>query len=177
MSRCPNIDASLLEKTKIDKLLPRILKRGDERVKEFTQRILENAKRADKKSASVNQVNGRTKKVGLDTKQAVSKDIKKEGHDPSRKSSLDAASKDADVSTTAKPRSFSNDVKAGPKAKSDISTDTKTKVVNVTAKPSGFFSSLKSASKRPGTSNKFDDGNSRYATIHAIIRNTIDHRL
>ena len=156
MSKCRSVDASLLEKTKIDKLLPRFQKRGDERGKRFTQRILENAKLTDKVSSAVDLVNGSSVPVA-DVRSSTNDTIKKEAAGSVKKSLGNPSAQAVGSNTGARLKAPSGDAKVASRIKTEGSSDVKTKVVNVTAKPSGFFSSLKSASKKPGTSTKSDD--------------------
>ena len=156
MTQCTNIDTPLLEKTKVDKLLQRILKRSDEEGKALAQKILENAKGENEKAAVKPQINGVSKKPTHGANGPLDDvSVKKERTVDAKRLSAEPASKGS--SLKAKP---SHDVKSVSKTASDA-VDAKPKVVNVAAKPSAFFSSLKSASKRPGTSTKAEDGNSK----------------
>ena len=161
MARCANIDALLLEKTKIDKLLQRIQKRGDDQGKTLTRSILDNAKVAGDRPDSAPQTNGSIKKPALDAvKTSIGNDLRKERQNDMRKPSSEG-SKGASSTTAAKVATSSGDPKVPARGPPSDATATKTKLINVAAKPSGFFSSLKSASKRPGTSTKADDTKSR----------------
>ena len=162
MSRCLTIDSELLKKTKIDKLLLRVSKKGDERGKRLTQKIMDNSIVADKKSGATGTINGATRKPSQDLKVSSGDEIRSVTQSPAKKPSVEPASKTAGALGSTKVKSASSDSKVSLKTKAESVGETKTKVVNVTAKPSGFFSSLKSASKKPGTSSKTDDGASGY---------------
>lgn len=173
MTHCTTIDQALLEKTKMDKVLARILKRGDDDGKKYAQKVLDNAAEVSKqkttgvKVAKPEPTNGATIKIQKDRLPTFdSKDVKKDQstiRKPStvanKTSNSAAASKfvraDA-LKSAAKP-----DAKAPIKATATEVSTTKTKTNTVTAKPSGFFSGLKSASKKPGTSSKLEDGRSK----------------
>jgi hypothetical protein len=172
LTRCATIDQALLEKTKVDKVLARLVKRGDDDGKKFAQKILDSAaelskqKAAGAKSVKPEPTNGATTKIQKErSPTSESKDIKIEMSN-ARKASI-AVKKASDSATTAKA-TIANKARQ-PTAKADAKAPTKTTVADaaktkantVTAKPSGFFSSLKSASKKPGTSSKLEDGKSR----------------
>ena len=139
----------------MDKLLQRFEKRGDEEGKSLTKKIVDNAKRANRKSSVGSHANGVKRKTSMD-------DAKIGPIDTNKKVSTEPSSTKASAGspTTGKSKSAGIDAKANTKSVSDAS-DSKTKVVNVAAKPSGFFSSLKSASKKPGSSTKSEDGKLR----------------
>lgn len=164
MAKCPNLDSSLLEKTKLDKLLQRLLKRGDEEGKAFVRKVFENAKVADKGVVTTLQINGQTAKTATNVSKAVDvNDSHKEILMP-RKLSVEASTKSASSTPANKAQTPSNEPRVASKIKSENASEGKTKVVNVTAKPSGFFSSLKSASKRPGTSTKVEESGKKWVT-------------
>lgn len=179
MTRCTTLDQAVLAKTKIDKVLPRLLKKGDEEGKELAQRILSNAaanskqKDPDGKPAQIQEAKDKDGKASAITKPSI---------DPSRISNTVPGLKKSRtpdnlspqpvkklsnavsaLSGAAPPKSASllgkrqQPAKVDPKAavKSTPASAPPSKVKNnhISAKPSGFFSSLQSASKKPGTSN------------------------
>lgn len=154
MTRCTTIDQSILEMTKVEKVLPRLVKRGDDQGKRFAQKVLDNAaevskqKTADETTAQSQDINGA---IPSETKNARSTDAKK--GDKSLATKMASAS-DARQSSKV-------DAKVGTKMPSADASSTKVKANPVTTKPSGFFSSLQSASKKPGTSSKMKDSKSR----------------
>lgn len=170
MTRCITIDQSVLEKTKMDKVLPRLVKRGDDMGKNFAQKILDNAsevtkqKATDGRFAQGQQSNGTSAKSSNEKARPPdsneSKSIK--ASDAKRTSSA-TGNKGA---TTSKPSSNSDDLQPSGKGEASVGTksssadgsNTKVKANHIIAKPSGFFSSLKSASKKPGTSSQLKDG-------------------
>ena len=153
IAQCNSVDASLLEKTKIDKILPRLEKRGDDQGKTLVRKILDNAAAATKKqrassvddAASVSKggANGvehqATKTTG--SSKGTSADIKK-GSDNEKKN----------LKGTANTKTTQSSSEAD---------STKVKVIQTSTKPSNFFAGLQSASKKPGTSNKGKDGQIR----------------
>lgn len=166
----------MLEKTKLDKVLPRIVKRGDDQGKLLAQRVLDNAEKVAKKktadgtppqpqefkgtamikpssgiSRSSDAISG-TKKVRADEASGAQ----------SLKRRATSASLPGGTTTTSTkaPGVMSNKhqpVKADQKVVTTKSTASapapKVKTNHIVAKPSAFFSSLQSASKKPGTSN------------------------
>lgn len=168
----------MLGSSKLDKILPRILKKGDEQGKELAQKIFQNA-----------AINSKQKYADGKPSHSQAGKEKDGKHNASTKSSIDNARVANTVSGIKKSRGvdipFGQPVKkatdaghallgassaksAGPfakrlqakpelKAVSKFAPTTTTinqkKANHISAKPSGFFSSLQSASKKPGTSN------------------------
>ena len=168
MTRCTTIDQSILELTKVEKVLPRLVKRGDDQGKRFAQKVLDNAaeiskqKTAEENSAQSQQTNGaNAKPLGDGARNPNSSETK-------NARPTDAKKSDKGVATTTKTASGSDarqlsakiDAKTGAKIPSVDASGTKAKANTATSKPSGFFSSLQSASKKPGTSSKLKDGKS-----------------
>jgi len=162
LTRCVTIDQSILEKTKLDKVLPRIIKRGDDQGKAFAQKILDKAAIVSKqkttaKAGEGQQPNGVALKPPSDHK-----NIKREQSDDSRRisgvsskgSSLIAAAKSAPPLAKVDAKVSAKTVAADPAA-------ARTKANNSVTKPTAFFAALKSASKKPGTSAKGEDGKIR----------------
>ncbi|KAI4272610.1 MAG: hypothetical protein L6R38_006561 [Xanthoria sp. 2 TBL-2021] len=163
MSHCVTIDQAMLERTKMDKVLPKIVKRGNDQGKAFAQAVLDNA-------AAV------TKQKSLDSRASKPSDIKVStgtSLDNKKSSSGGVVGSQAPTkSPTATTTASSNSVLAGAKggnltAKKPSATDPKVlnkgavpantgpkvKTNVVAPKATSFFSSLQSASKKPGTSN------------------------
>ncbi|KAL9105039.1 MAG: hypothetical protein Q9163_000052 [Psora crenata] len=160
VEKSPNIDTSLLEKTKMDKPLVRIQKRGDDQGKTLAQAILQNAKAAGEKPTSTPRANSTAKNSAPDALKIPNINHSKKERQSDSKKSPSETSKAANSAFPVKAASASGDSKASAKAYLSEAVAMKTKVINVAAKPSGFFSSLKSASKKPGTSTKAEDANS-----------------
>ena len=165
MTRCTTIDQSVLELTKVEKVLPRLVKRGDDQGKKFAQKVLDNAanvsklKIAEDKSTQGQETNaGSAKLLGDGARHSISTDAKR-SIDP-KKGDKGVTNKQASGSE-ARLLPTKIDPKAGTKTPSADASSAKAKVNNATAKPSGFFSSLQSASKKPGTSSKLKDGKPR----------------
>ena len=175
--RCSTVDQSLLEKTKLDKALTKLLKRGDDTVKALSQEALDCVARYTKQKESEvktaqKPINGLTR--GSIPNDANVSEVRGAQHSNSLKRqrennapSLQPAKKVATTASTSKPSTnppnkaagVSNKGKSIPKSDPKSATsntsiiNSKTKVNHVVAKPSTFFSSLQSASKKPGTSN------------------------
>lgn len=162
MSRCVTIDQSILEKTKLDKVLPRIVKRGDEQGKILAQRIFDKAANVSKqkttaKAVEGQQPNGLVSKLPTDHKEIKreqTEDIKKIPGPKSKGSSFAAPTKSANTSVKV-------DVKTSAKNAGPDAAVAKTKGNSSVTKPTGFFAGLKSASKKPGTSAKAEEAKSR----------------
>ncbi len=159
MVRCTSIDSTLLETTKMDKVLPRIIKRGDDQGKMLAQKILNNAKVVAEQKAcgehrvSTTQSNGTgVSKPGVD-----SDEIKKRRTGETKKSALDANHRAPGIKENPKATTTKTDPKASSKPNTADSS-TKGKVNPLPNKSSVFFSSLQSASKKPGTSTKSKEG-------------------
>ena len=166
MTRCVTIDQSILEKTKMDKALPRLVRRGDDQGKKFAQQILDNAanitkqKTAGEKSTS-NGVLTKPSSNGprvSDASEAKTARPEVKKSSSLSKSSSSTTSKSAN-SSDARQATAKADAKSAAKMGTDSSNKPKANVI--TTKPSAFFSSLKSASKKPGTSSKLEDGKPR----------------
>ena len=163
MTRCTTIDQSILEATKVEKVLPRLVKRGDEQGKRFAQKVLDNAADASKqktvgeKSAQSQEMYDANAKLLSDgARNPSSNETKVSRPTDAKKGDKSVATKTASGSDVRQP-STKVDSKAGIKtASADASS--KVKASTSTTKPSGFFSSLQSASKKPGTSTKLKDG-------------------
>lgn len=163
MSHCVTIDQAMLERTKMDKVLPKIVKRGNDQGKAFAQAVLDNA-------AAV------SKQKSLDSRASMPSDIKVSTgptlNDKKPSSGGVGGSQTPKKSPTAATTAPSNGVLAGAKggnltAKKPTATDPKAlnkgavpattgpkvKTNVVAPKATSFFSSLQSASKKPGTSN------------------------
>ena len=164
MTRFTTVDQSALEVTKVQKVLPRLVKRGDDQVKKFAQKVLDNAtevskqKTADEKAGQGHDTNAKLLSDGArisksnETQTPRSMDVKK--------GDKGVANKTASGSE-ARQTSAKLDVKAGIRTSSADAASAKAKASTSTAKPSGFFSSLQSASKKPGTSSKTKEGKPR----------------
>ena len=128
--------------TKVEKVLPRLVKRGDDQGKRLAQKIIDNAAVVSKqKTIDENE-----------TKDARPIDAKKGEKGFATKNAL---------GSDARHPSAKADAKAGSKTPPADASSTKGKANTVNTKPSGFFSSLQSASKKPGTSSKIKDGKPR----------------
>lgn len=178
MTRCSTVDQELLEKTKVDRVLQRLSKRGDKQGKLAALKILENAAAVTKqKIGQVNsaQIQGstelRAKNNGsiqpssersrpsdgnVDVKQSQSNDPPagqtSQKFARSGASTLGASSTALSKSAGLKGKKQQSG-KADPKPMPAPAPVAKVKNNHVSAKPTNFFMSIQSASKKPGTSN------------------------
>ena len=168
MTRCVTIDQSILEKTKMDKALPRLVRRGDDQGKKFAQQILDHAasitkhKAAGEKSTSngmLTKPSGNSPRVSDPNEAKTARSEVKKASALSNKGSSTTTSKSAN-SSDARQATAKADAKSTAKVLGTDSSN-KPKANVITTKPSAFFSSLKSASKKPRTSSKIEDGKPR----------------
>ena len=160
------IDQGKLESTKINKVLPRLLKRGDDRVKLLSQKILDNSTDISQPKSANGKLNKGQRSSEVPRSPVDNKDIKREQAENSRKNS--SSTSKASNSTKAKsvsgsenrPSSVKSEAKPATKTPVADATGAKVKINQVTTKPTGFFAGLKSASKKPRTSAKAEDGKS-----------------
>lgn len=175
MTRCVTLDQVVLEKTKFDKVLPRLIKRGDSRVKELAQKVLDNAAALAKKKADLSQdVRDVSAKERTPSKPPPTskppppepvlvtrrpKEGEKNGALPQKKAVSGGATSVSRAPGSAKgtglfsKRPSVSTAENKPAVSTSAQIVAKPKTNHVAAKPSGFFSSLQSASKKPGTSN------------------------
>ncbi|KXT02996.1 hypothetical protein AC578_643 [Pseudocercospora eumusae] len=173
MSQFTTLTKDKLEKTHMEKVLPRYQKKGDAKTKYYVNKILANAETATK-DATKKAEQKKTEKLASETTDSKtgSPSVKKPVPDsvagvkrsaaPSaegaaQKKVATVASKANGVTSTSKVNGAAT-VKKAPTA-----TDATKSAVpggaqastrkTVVAKPSGFFSGLQSATKKPGTSN------------------------
>ena len=178
MTRCTTLDQAVLTKTKIDKVLPRLVKKGDDEGKDLAQRVLNNAAAISKQksgdgkplpSQETKEKNSKTTSIAkplLEHSRPSNNvpGIKKPRAENAAEQPVKKISTEGRVSSgTTTARSSALLRKRQQPAKIDPKTATKptpssaptpkVKTNHISAKPSGFFSSLQSASKKPGTSN------------------------
>ena len=175
MNRWLKVDQETLEKTKLDKLLPKFVKKGDDGVKGLAQNFLEkfgsssNKSLSDSKSIQAQPVkDSSTVKLPVDgprlsgsasgIKRPRSGDTsgtppnKKQAGSANGSSTSSNAPKTVSLLEKRRQQAAKTDPKATGKASSSAAIPEKVKTNHITAKPSTFFSSLQSASKKPGTS-------------------------
>lgn len=182
MTRCTTLDQAVLEKTKVDKVLQRLNKKGDDEGKKLAQKVLDNAAVVSKQKISDGR-SLRTQDSG--DKSAQNSTALKSSLDGSRvfddnasvkrikdaettsgqfaKKPINSSAASQGSNTTASSKSIGllakrqhsskTDPKGSVKAGNAAVSAPKVKPNHISAKPSGFFSSLQSASKKPGTSN------------------------
>lgn len=181
MTRCITLDQAVLEKTKVDKVLQRLRKKGDEEGKKLAQKVLENAAAVSKQKSAESKTqhpqeledkaiqNHEMSKPPIDSSR-ISENIAgtKKGKDAdtisgqsTKQPTLNTSSPISNVTASSKSiallgkrqQSSKVDPKSSTKSSLTAAPTPKVKSNHVSAKPSGFFSSLQSASKKPGTSN------------------------
>ena len=173
MTRCITVDQAMLEKTKLDKVLVRVVRRGDDQGKRLAQIVLDNAEAATKKKTAdgtplqppsfKGTAMTRPPATGPRASEASSSSKKPRSDQVSDTQSLKkqatSTSQLGQVSTklagAASDKHQTVKVESKLAAKPIVSATPvpKIKTNHVVAKPSAFFSSLQSASKKPGTSN------------------------
>lgn len=143
-------------------MLPRIIKRGDDQGKTFAQKILDKAANVSKQKTTVKSVEGLQLNGVASKTPSDHKSIKREQSDDVKKIS-GVSSKGSNLTPPAKLANPSVKVDAKVSAKTTVadSATAKAKANNSITKPTGFFAGLKSASKKPGTSAKSEDGKTR----------------
>ena len=181
MSRCTTVDQEILEKTKVDRALQRLSKRGDQEGKSTARKILENAatvtrqKNAQGNSspapgsieprvksngmiqASLDKSRPPNSNVGVKQPQATAPPAGQINQRPK----TGATALGTSAATSSKPPllkakkllSGKADPTSAAKPISAPAAVPKIKTNHVSAKPTNFFMSIQSASKRPGTSN------------------------
>ena len=165
MARCTTMDQSLLERTKLDKVLPKLVKRGDDKIKSLGQQILDNAEQSSKQKPAESRL-GQTveSKAGVSSTQGRASELaaslkRQRDAAPStvvgvKKGSISKPGSSVSTKTGGSLTKASFPIKGEAKSSTSSTTNSipaKVKVNHVVAKPS-VFSSLQSASKKPGTS-------------------------
>lgn len=181
MSRCTTVDQEILEKTKVDRALQRLSKRGDQEGKLTALKILENAatvtrqKTAQGKSSPApGAVEPRVKSNGMiqpsldksrpsDSNVGVKQPLATApaAGQINQRLKTGATALGTSAATASKPPllktkkllSGKADTNSAAKPISAPAAVPKVKTNHVSAKPTNFFMSIQSASKRPGTSN------------------------
>ncbi len=166
----------MLEKTKLEKVLPRIVKRGDDQGKLLAQKVLDSAEAVTKRKAvdgtplqpqefkgtamikpptinprSSDAVSG-TKRLRADEASGA-QSLKKQATSLSLSGQATTTLSKVSGIVSNKHQTAKIDPKIAAKATASAAPAPKVKINHVVAKPSAFFSSLQSASKKPGTSN------------------------
>lgn len=175
MNRWVKVDRETLEKAKLDKLLPKLVKKGDEKVRLLAQKVLDNSGIASDKQVA----NGKSLQSHLMKESTAVQSVQDGSRSSDGGSSLKRprvndsssivphkkqANSETNVPNSTKPipkpvsglekrrqQAAKTDPKVGAKAASSASVPEKVKTNHIAAKPSAFFSSLQSASKKPGT--------------------------
>lgn len=157
-----------LEKTHLDKVLPRFVKKGDAKTQFYAKRIIANAASASKEMAAAPQVSKPAapdkpvtvssptgKRPGPDPVAGVKRPSSNAGDGGVQKKVATGVTKTNGLTSTTKPGAVvKKTATPGDVSRpSTAGTAAATKTKQVTAKPSSFFSSLQSA-KKPGTSIK-----------------------
>ncbi|EME82654.1 uncharacterized protein MYCFIDRAFT_80286 [Pseudocercospora fijiensis CIRAD86] len=165
MSQFTTLTKDKLEKTHMEKVLPRYQKKGDAKTKYYVNKILANAETATKESAKKAEqkkaeklasetADSRTgspsvKKPVPDSGAGVKRPAASSAEGTAQKKVATVASKANGVAGAIKKAPTATDSTKSAAAGSAQAATRKT----VVAKPSGFFSGLQSATKKPGTSN------------------------
>lgn len=170
MSAFTTLTKDKIERTHLDKVFPRLQKKGDAKTQYYVKKINTNSEIADKEAAQKVDLKKtiKTESTSVDTK--VASPAKKPAPEPvagikrtaattsgdgsALKKVATGASKLAGPTTSSKMNGVVKRPASGvdPAAKSATASAPGTTRKTVVAKPSGFFSNLQSASKKPGTS-------------------------
>jgi len=167
LSKLTRLDTATLEKYKLNKVILKFAKRGDDYIKDLAQQILDRGERSGKPSvadtkggaAVEKKADGPVKAAPSLTRAAVSNtktpttlsnpiDRKSTSQAPV-KPSTGIASKSLPITSRAVNNTKTDGKATGPTAAASIPA--KEKIKHVVSKPS-VFASLQSASKKPGTS-------------------------
>ena len=172
MKRFDTVDQSVLEKVKLDKVLSKLLKRGNEQIKSSAQEVLNSATALSKKKEDGGKVTfsqGSKEPSSTITTTAAPRvpaaivGVKRPRENTSSSSSAPPTKKSSStIKSTLAPSAKAGTGKRGAVSKTEAKPSTnstangvpvsKIKVNHVVSKPTSFFSSLQSASKKPGTS-------------------------
>lgn len=181
MTRCTTVDQEILEKTKVDRVLQRLSKRGDQEGKLAARKILENAATVTRQkttqgnpSPTPGSIEPRVKSngmiqlpldksrpsesnVGAKQPQAAALPTGQINQRPKiGATALGASTGASSKPTTLKAKKLQSgkpDPNLAAKPTSAPAAVPKVKNNHVSAKPTNFFMSIQSASKKPGTSN------------------------
>ncbi|OJJ36458.1 hypothetical protein ASPWEDRAFT_407118 [Aspergillus wentii DTO 134E9] len=168
LARFVTMDEDVLQKTNVAKLLPRLVKKGSQPVKELSQKVLENAAASKKRK----QENGKAPSKegspgqGIVPDTATTNGVRAEGvgskrHREGEGNGLPATKRmvvTSNPKSAVKPPSIvpagaKRPQEPGPDTKATAATASRPKANIIAPKPTNLFGSLSSASKRPGTSN------------------------
>ena len=172
MNRWLKIDQETLEKTKLDKLLPKLMKRGGDVVQDLAHKVLEKSgltldkalpdgKAVQPQATKVSTVNKspvegpRSSEPGAGTKRPRSSDPSATLQTKKQAGSANGVShapKQVSLLDKRRQQAAKLDTKAAGRPATTPAAPEKVKTNHITAKPSAFFSSLQSASKKSSAS-------------------------
>ncbi|KAL1963452.1 hypothetical protein VTN77DRAFT_8353 [Rasamsonia byssochlamydoides] len=176
LAQFTTIDEEVLQKTNVAKLLPRIIKKGSQTVKDLSQKILDNAAASTKRKQESSKAT--SAKDEPPSKDPASSESTSDTSRPDslagtkrpregESNGLPAAKRTVTPSTvkngpsaakpgngnTAATKRPEGTVEAKPTSSTTAPASARPKANIVAPKPTSLFSSLSSASKKPGTSN------------------------
>lgn len=166
MVRWLKVDRKTLEGTKLDKLLPKLVKKGDEKVRVLAQKVLDNSgiapnkqlpdgkqlqTQVNRESTTANEGNSGLKRPRTNDPISVVPNKKQAGSDNGIAISAKPIPKPVSGLEKRRQQAAKAEPKAGAKSAPSAVITEKVKTNHIAAKPSAFFSSLQSASKKPGT--------------------------
>ena len=153
--KCTPITQDTFEKTKLDKVLPKLLKRGNENVKSLVQAVLDHITKASKNKANVSEkVTAQVGLAGGEKTDASSAARQEADLGTGKKTTIPASQPRASTTLGKGLAAAKPNAALKPNGKPSESNDAKASPVTakpITAQPS-LFSGLLSASKKPGTS-------------------------
>ena len=173
LSSCATLNQRLLEQTKLDRMLPRFVRKGNEQIKQLAQQVIDNAIKLSKQDAEDKKdvpIKGETKTASskpTTTQEAAgvkrSRSSDTPSSQPAKRPAQPVPPRAGPSSAGVKP-GLSNNTKtaasktatsarAEPKPAANASaSDSPTKPKSAVQKAPSLLSSLKPASKKPGTS-------------------------
>lgn len=158
VNRCNSLDTATLERTKIDRILGRITKRGDDTGRDLAQKILDKAA-ATSASAKGEKTSNDVQLKGDINGSVSATEFSFRNKEAAKVGAVVKKEQDEDKKISKKVTDVKPVLVTKPDKDGDIS---KVKVIPSSAKPTSFFAGLQSASKKPGTSTKGKEGKARY---------------
>ena len=156
------VDRKTLEQAKLDKLLSKLVKKGDEKVRNLAQKVLDNSginpnkqlpdgKQAINDSTLVSEASLNLKRPRADEPSSGLPNKKQSSSDNAVTTSTKSIPKPVTALEKRRQLAAKADSKTGAKSASSAPLPEKVKTNHIAAKPSSIFSSLQSASKKSGS--------------------------
>ena len=180
LARWTSVDQAKLEKTKLDKILPKLIQKGDLQGKALAQQILDSAANPVKPSSATSKIpsNVAAKAAGSIQRPAsntnagkpLTNDVKASLLAKKDSSSTGMPQKPLTATQIKKQLLDKKNVKPGPKPASVAVAPIRVKTNHIAAKPSSMFANLQSASKKSGSTGgiKGKDVNNVYVLVRPL---------